>query len=560
VIVNGEDRVLRLRWPDDPTAEVRLDVSSPPVAALLQDERIFAVLAEGLLVELELDGGKATLKRQVPAGVEPTAVASNGDRLAVVDRAAQSLLVFSADLTRDRSYPLSRSPSAVSIYGQTALVTHASLGKLSFVNLVNHEIHVVDFHVARSDLPKGFGELPLLQNKAISVTQDGWLVASVSSATGDTTVRSKDGYGQLHAQRLSASMLHLLNVKPDGSYKEIDRDLLADAGLLPAACLLPVTLAIDQIDQSVLLLCEGPSRLYKIDLVGRAKKAKRAWEVPYALPEGAASLTLIGREAWVWSSDENALTRLPVDVATRFDESPLAIGGRAAVPNPTATLRGKPRERDERIRQGRLLFHTTSNPAVSADGRACANCHINGYDDGLTWPTPEGPRQTPVLAGRVADTPPYGWTGKRRTIPLHLKDTIHRLGGAGITAAQADALAAYVTSLAAPRPKRSANDDQVIAGREVFESKRAGCTTCHVGKRFVDGALHNVKSAVKKLDVTKAFDTPSLRGLSHSAPYYHDGRFASLDALLRGVDGSMGHTAHLTEVERAALVAYLESL
>ena len=38
---------------------------------------------------------------------------------------------------------------------------------------------------------------------------------------------------------------------------------------------------------------------------------------------------------------------------------------------------------------------------ISADGRVCASCHPDGREDGVAWVTPEGPRQTPMLAGRL---------------------------------------------------------------------------------------------------------------------------------------------------------------
>src|SRR6185436_9732784 len=60
---------------------------------------------------------------------------------------------------------------------------------------------------------------------------------------------------------------------------------------------------------------------------------------------------------------------------------------------------------------GRRLFHAASDPRIAVDGRACASCHPDGRDDAIVWATPDGPRQTPMLAGRVTGTAPYGWTG-----------------------------------------------------------------------------------------------------------------------------------------------------
>ena len=45
-----------------------------------------------------------------------------------------------------------------------------------------------------------------------------------------------------------------------------------------------------------------------------------------------------------------------------------------------------------------------------------------------------------------------------------------------------------------------------------------------------DGLRHDVKSRAAK-DNHAEFDTPSLRFIARSAPFFHDGRYASLDEL-----------------------------
>jgi len=58
----------------------------------------------------------------------------------------------------------------------------------------------------------------------------------------------------------------------------------------------------------------------------------------------------------------------------------------------------------------------------------------------------------------------------------------------------------------------------------------------------------------------EAFDTPTLRFIRGSAPYFHDGRYPTLEALLSDPGSRMGHSAALPEADRAALVAYLRTL
>ncbi len=100
--------------------------------------------------------------------------------------------------------------------------------------------------------------------------------------------------------------------------------------------------------------------------------------------------------------------------------------------------------------RGRSLFFATADARISGDGRACASCHPDGRDDALTWATPLGPRQTPMLAGRLDGTAPYGWNGDAPSIAAHLRRTFARLKGSGLAGDDLDALLAYVATLAPP--------------------------------------------------------------------------------------------------------------
>ena len=57
-------------------------------------------------------------------------------------------------------------------------------------------------------------------------------------------------------------------------------------------------------------------------------------------------------------------------------------------------------------------------------------------------------------------------------------------------------------------------------------------------------------------------DTPSLLGIAASAPYFHDGSAATIEALLRdrGAVHGMADTAKLTDEQVADLTAFLETL
>jgi len=99
----------------------------------------------------------------------------------------------------------------------------------------------------------------------------------------------------------------------------------------------------------------------------------------------------------------------------------------------------------------------------------------------------------------------------------------------------------------------------VARGRRLFDTDRAGCAFCHSGAMGTDRLKHDVHSRARA-DEGGTFDTPSLRFVARTAPYFHDGRFATLEELLRGSDGTMGRTRQLSDAEFADLAAYLKSL
>ncbi|WP_146651756.1 hypothetical protein [Labilithrix luteola] len=79
------------------------------------------------------------------------------------------------------------------------------------------------------------------------------------------------------------------------------------------------------------------------------------------------------------------------------------------------------------------------------------------------------------------------------------------------------------------------------------------CSSRHIeATRFTDGESHALNGP--------AFDTPSLAFVGQTAPYFHDGRFATLEELIDHCDPIMGKTRQLSEADRRALAAYLRTL
>jgi hypothetical protein len=325
---------------------------------------------------------------------------------------------------------------------------------------------------------------------------------------------------------------------------------LAQSGALEKPCILPRAAAT--FGSELLVACFGVDALVDFDARGHApaRVERRRWKLAPG-PNGVAVDEAHAR-AVVWSQFARELAVVDLVV----DGKPIARASAS-------------RRRDSRmtplLARGRALFNATTDLRISGDGRACASCHPDGREDGLTWSTPVGPRQTIMLAGRIAGTGPYGWFGASATVKQHVTHTLHRLGGQGMAdgdRADFDALIAYVTSLRGPNLEGGRVEASKAAlaarGRELFFDERQGCASCHVGGG-TDNRQHDVGSG-NVIEASLRFDTPSLQFVGGTAPYFHDGRYATLVELLERSDGTMGHTTHLGTEETLALAAFLETI
>lgn len=320
----------------------------------------------------------------------------------------------------------------------------------------------------------------------------------------------------------------------------------------PEDCILPR--GIDTLGDRMYLTCLGVDTLVELDMrsVDPITAQRRRFTVASG-PTGVVVNEALN-QALVWSQWAGAVT--VVDLSeTRKEAMILKL---AAPEKPALT---------PQLSKGRELFYRTRDVRMSSDGRACASCHPDGRADGLTWATPDGPRQTISLAGRVLGSGPFGWFGDHPTAKQHVLFTISRLGGHGFQT-QSDlndfeALMAYAAALPISGRQGSLKENGIEElqkrGKELFFSKETGCSDCHVGGDGTDGKRHDVGSG-STLETRLSFDTPSLKWVSGSAPYFHDGRYSTLMELLSDPKSKMGSSAQLPELDRRALAAYLESL
>jgi cytochrome c peroxidase len=283
-------------------------------------------------------------------------------------------------------------------------------------------------------------------------------------------------------------------------------------------------------------------------------------EMRYVLAQaGPIAVTFLDDEtAFVHSWLDRSVSRLP------YEEVVDQIDGRRQDEFSFLTLATEPGRRlaesalAPEVEEGRRLFYSAVDPRMAGDGAgvSCATCHFDGRNDGLTWKLDGELRQTLSLAGPVNETAPVTWSnGVASVADEAMLTSSLRMGGNGLEESDAALIEAYVSWSRLPDTELAGSTDPLVKlGEEVFARPEVGCASCHSGEHFTDNRDHALYSAVPT-------QTPTLRGISATAPYLHDGSAETLRDLLERVrDGSMGDTSSLSERELDGLEAYLRSL
>jgi YVTN family beta-propeller protein len=238
---------------------------------------------------------------------------------------------------------------------------------------------------------------------------------------------------------------------------------------------------------------------------------------------------------------------------------------------------------------GKRLFHTSDDPRLSlAQWISCNTCHFEGEHDGRTWSFGfAGPRNTTSLLGMI-ETYPLRWSGEwdesadsefanrkenfgsglidgSMNCSLSPADCVNHPPNQG-RSYDLDCLAAFVDSLQVPLSPSHAHGEPLgeaeRRGQAIFDDPALGCITCHPSPLYTDQLMHDVGTATAGERIGPAYDTPSLRGLYDSAPYFHDGSVSVLrDTLTRPSSGGEHDVRGLlTEDEIQDLIDFLMAL
>lgn len=203
---------------------------------------------------------------------------------------------------------------------------------------------------------------------------------------------------------------------------------------------------------------------------------------------------------------------------------------------------------------GHELFHRDSGGGI-----ACASCHPEGREDGRVWEfAGVGKRRTQPLDVGLEGTQPFHWSGDLPGLSSLVDEVfVSRMGGVLQSKSRLSTLQHWLFARQPLTPLRAGDDASVERGREIFDSRGVGCSTCHQGEKLTHHDSFQVREG------SDSFQVPSLIGVGYRAPFMHDGCAATLEGRFDPACGGgelHGKTAHLSDTERADLVSFLQSL
>ena len=135
--------------------------------------------------------------------------------------------------------------------------------------------------------------------------------------------------------------------------------------------------------------------------------------------------------------------------------------------------------------------------------------------------------------------------------------------GADLVKPKLPALRDYQHSLAKPSPPAGSFDAEAARRGQALFAGAGKCASCHSGAAFTDEKLHapaetGMDPAYAARSASKKYRATPLRALWQHAPYFHDGKVASLAAVVDHYDATL--KLKLSAEQKKDLVEYLKSI
>ena len=132
---------------------------------------------------------------------------------------------------------------------------------------------------------------------------------------------------------------------------------------------------------------------------------------------------------------------------------------------------------------------------------------------------------------------------------------------AGVSA-NLDSLVTYMESIEMRSSPYKNDEESIIKGKLLFTKHE--CNSCHMQPFYIDMRLHDVGTGVSSKEKNShgrgtKFDTPSLRGIWMTAPYFHDGSAETLEDVFQ-LGTTHNISFKMSEQEIADLITFLKSL
>ncbi len=270
-----------------------------------------------------------------------------------------------------------------------------------------------------------------------------------------------------------------------------------------------------------------------------------------ALPgEGPRGLAIVANRAYV---------------AQCFSDDLAVVDLHAVNQRPTRSIRLGPCPKPTIARRGEMLFF--DGRVCRQQWQSCATCHPDGRTDALNWDLLNdglnNHKNTKSLL-LAHSTPPAMWSGVRADAELAVRSGFAHIQFTDVSEEDATCVDVFLRSLK-PRPSPHLVGGQLSKaaerGRQLFFDRRVGCANCHPSPLYTDQRKHDVGTE-GPFDYQSCFDTPSLVECWRTAPYLHDGRYATLRGLFHIGAHGLAHAGavELREQQIDDLIEYVISL
>ena len=295
-------------------------------------------------------------------------------------------------------------------------------------------------------------------------------------------------------------------------------------------------------DPDALLATEGGELVAALAGVGRIAIGQassprfdqvRVGRRPTALAAGA------GGRLYVANTYSDSVS--VVDVASRKSLAEISLG-------PPAELTEADR--------GEILFYDATLSLRS--WMSCHSCHTEGHTSGILSDTQGdgsygAPKRVPSLLG-VGQSGPWAWTGQMASLSAQIEKSLRTtLHASPVTPEQVGVLEAYLRTLEPPQLPAAAEDAEAARRGEAAFHQR--CAGCHTPSAYTSAGTYDVGLADEMGN--RRFNPPSLRGVRHRSPLFHDGRARDLDDVLTRFRHPVGE---LPSSEVHDLIAFLKTI